>query len=71
MAIVGAWLLKKRKRNSLKYKVIQEFADGTKQVVYLELSASETEAPTPELIEKLASISHLAADKIAKQLESD
>ena len=66
IGIVGAWLLKKEKQSSLHYTLTLEYADGTKKTETLILKRSESEAPSPELIEKLSSITNLPTDDLVK-----
>jgi hypothetical protein len=68
ITVLGAWLLKKRRRSRVHYSVTTSYVDGSVRTELLDLDQSESEAPPAELIEKLSSASHLPAEQIIKLL---
>ena len=59
IGVIGAWLLKKRTRTDVRYTLTAINSDGTTRVETLELSRSESEAPSPEFMEKLSAVTSL------------
>jgi hypothetical protein len=68
IGVLGAFLMKRRTREALRYSVEVTYPDGTRKVEVLELSRNESEAPDPEVIEKLAEITRLPADRVSALL---
>jgi hypothetical protein len=61
---LGSFLMKKRKSENLRYTVEVVYADGTTKREVLELSRSASDAPDPEVIEKLAAITKLPIEQL-------
>lgn len=68
IAVVGAFLMKRRTRQDIRYQVVVESPDGTKRTETLELSRRDSQQPDPEVIEALASITGVPFEQVVKAL---
>ena len=69
IGVLGSFLMKRREREDLRYSVEVVYPDGTKKTEILELSRRQSEAPDPELVEKLAAMTSLPVDRLAAMLD--
>ena len=69
IGVLGSFLMKRREREDVRYSVEVVYPDGTKKTEILELSRRQSEAPDPELVEKLAAMTSLPVDRLAAILE--
>lgn len=68
VAALGAFLMKRRAHETIRYQVIVEYADGGRRTETLEFSRKISDQPDPEVIEALASLTGVTAEQITKAL---
>jgi hypothetical protein len=62
--VLATFLNKRRRKGHLRLTVTVENPDGSKRTEALEGSWSDSESPSPELVEKLSSMTKLSSDEI-------
>lgn len=69
IAVIGAWLLKKRTATIVRYVFEVEYPDGTKQTTRLDITQQASEPPPAELLKQLESLTRIPAKEIKGLME--
>jgi hypothetical protein len=70
LGVLGAFLMKKRTREDVRYSVTVRSSDGTTTSQLLEFTRSTAQAPDAEVIEKLAAITRVPVGEVGAALRA-